>query len=231
MIFINQLQTKDVRTALSRARNSVQGPAKSPIERWSLKILKYPWFSRLLIFFTITAVLADDIRLAACPKSTDLYFSILAIMTICFFSFELILRLIAIPSVRPSHHGLLSWTSLGLVIDIINILSLFLDISFAGKEQDDVTYFQYSRTSFRAGTFKGTAIRVPLTRTTVCLPMCGCILFSSITQQPMSFDCFGFFEHQGSWPLSCVVHVYVILEEGVEVDRQQVDKKVENKSR
>ena len=151
VIFINQLQTKDVRTGL-RARNSLSGPAKSPLERWSLKTLKYKWFSRLLLFLTVTALLADDIRLAACPKSMDIYFSILAIVTICFFSSELILRLIAVPSVRPCHHGLLSWVSLGLVIDIINILSVFLDISFAGNEQDDVTYFQYSRTSFRAGT-------------------------------------------------------------------------------
>ena len=148
VIFINQLQTKDVRTA--RQRNSLTGPTKTPLERLSLKILKEKWFSRLLLFFTITALLADDIRQAACPKFTDLYFSILAMITICFFTFELALRLIALPSARPCNHGLFSWVSLGLLIDIINILSLFLDITYPGLDED-VSYFQFSRPSFRAG--------------------------------------------------------------------------------
>jgi hypothetical protein len=118
---------------------------------WCYNCLSNVWFQRLLVMATLTALFADDLRIAYFGKWTDPYFAALAFTEIFIFVVEMILRAVAIPE------GRCSWY---ILLDLMNLGSIFMDVVLSlpliplGSEAEQLGVwlsFQNSRASFRAG--------------------------------------------------------------------------------
>lgn len=125
------------------------------LDYWAKWLLYHPWFRALTIFFTFTALFADDFRVAFLPKAADPIFGGLAMLTMLIFAFHLVLSIIANPDYRS-----LSGVFL-VALDLLNIGSLYFDVQRFDWNREgnskNLRYwleFQQSRAAFRAG--KGT---------------------------------------------------------------------------
>jgi len=117
-------------------------------------IYDHPWFQGSLCFFTLSALFADDLRMACVPKAGDPFFGVLAMITMIIFIFALLVNLIAAPEYRTISGIIL------VFLDLVCITSLYWDVQRFDWEQRDTDNaynlglwlgYQNCRSFFRAG--------------------------------------------------------------------------------
>ena len=95
------------------------------------KILDNKYFNYVLTFFTIFALFGDDFRILIFTKKLDDLFNILIILTMIFFSIEIIISIYALDDY---------FNSFFFWLDIISTITLILDLSWVSENFSSNSY-------------------------------------------------------------------------------------------
>ena len=123
---------------------------------WGRRVLDNKWFSATMTAWTVFALFGDDFRLLTTFSPADVPFSILAIIAMVLFAFELVLNSIERPEWR---FGFYFWLDFAATVSVLPDIMWFNELLEGGGSAEGQETLELGRTS-RASTKAGRFVRV-----------------------------------------------------------------------